>query len=78
LEKTYWAGEGQEGFLIWDRENNTIRKYKAGTLNSKGIPENHLHNLRLDKEGIIWMLFDNNIATYDPVKDTVIKFFHTN
>src|SRR4030095_8815479 len=72
-KKIYWAGEGQEGFLIWDRENNTIRKYKAGTVNSKGIPENHLHNLRLDKEGIIWMLFDNNVATYDPIKDTVIK-----
>lgn len=72
-EKIYWPGEEQEGFLIWDKGNNTIHKYKAGTGFSKGIPENHLHNLRLDKDGFIWMLFDNNVAKYDPVKDTVIQ-----
>ncbi|HEX6846835.1 MAG TPA: ATP-binding protein [Chitinophagaceae bacterium] len=72
-KKTYWAGEGLEGFLIWDRENSSIRKYEAGTSNSKGIPENHLHNLKMDREGLMWMLFDNNVATYDPVKDTVTK-----
>ena len=71
--KTYWAGEGQEGFLIWDRRDNTIRKYQSGTANSKGIPENHLHNLKLDKEGLMWMLFDNHVASYDPIKDTVIS-----
>ncbi len=71
--KTYWAGEGQDGFLIWDKENNTITNYQAGSANSKGIPENHLHNLKLDTKGFMWMLFDNYVATYDPVKDTVIK-----
>jgi len=74
-EKIYWPAEEQEGFLIWDRRNKTIHKYKAGTTLSKGIPENHLHNLKLDNKGFIWMLFDNNVATYDPIKDTVIKIF---
>ena len=73
--KTYWAGEGQEGFLIWDREKNTIREYQAGTTNSKGIPENHIHNLKLDTKDQMWMLFDNYVATYDPVKDTVIEIY---
>ena len=71
--KTYWAGEGQEGFLIWDRESNRITKHNADSANSKGIPENHLHNLKMDREGRMWMLFDNYVARYDPVKDTVIE-----
>ena len=74
-KKIYWASELQQGLLVWDIEKHLIKNYKAGTSDSKGIPENHIHNIKMDKDGFIWMMFDNNVAKYDPVKDTVIKVF---
>ena len=71
--KTYWASEEQEGLLIWDNDKHEIRQYKSGTAVSHGIPENHMHNIKLDKEGFIWMLFDNSVAKYDVAVDSVVK-----
>jgi len=71
--KTYWASEEQEGLLIWDSDKHEIRQYKFGTALSHGIPENHMHNIKFDKDGFIWMLFDNAVAKFDPSADMVVK-----
>ena len=71
--KTYWASEEQEGLLIWDNDKHEITQYRSGTVLSHGIPENHMHNIKLDKDGFIWMLFDNSVAKFDPTDDTVVK-----
>ena len=39
---------------------------------SKGIPENHIHNIKQDKSGNIWLLFDNSVAQYNSAKDSII------
>ena len=71
--KTYWASEEQEGLLIWDNDKHDISQYKAGTALSHGVPENHMHNIKFDKDGFIWMLFDNAVAKFDPSADSVVK-----
>lgn len=71
--KTYWASEEQEGLLIWDNDKHEIRQYKYGAGHSHGLPENHMHNIKFDKDGFIWMLFDNSAARFDPSADTVVK-----
>jgi len=71
--KIYWASEEQEGLLIWDPEQHIIRQAKSGTVSSRGLPENHIHNIKFDKEGFLWLLFDNSVAKYDVVTDSVVK-----
>ena len=71
--KIYWASEEQEGLLIWDPEQHMISQAKYGTVSSRGLPENHIHNIKFDKEGFLWLLFDNSVAMYDVVADSVVK-----
>ena len=80
-DKIYWASEEQEGLLIWDIRNHTLKQKKAGKTGSGGIPENHIHNLKVDKEGFAWILFDNSVAKFDLKADSVIqllKYEHNN
>ena len=72
-EKIYWASEEQEGLIIWDLKDRTIEQMKAGSVRSAGIPENHIHNLKLDKEGFLWLLFDKAVAKFDLKRDSVIQ-----
>ena len=71
--KIYWASEEQEGLLIWDPQQHTILQAKPGTTSSKGVTEGHIHNIKFDKEGFLWLLFDNSVAKYDVARDSVIK-----
>jgi signal transduction histidine kinase/ligand-binding sensor domain-containing protein len=72
-DKIYWASEEQEGLIIWDLNDHTIKQMKAGNVRSGGVPENHIHNLKLDKEGFLWLLFDKAVAKFDLKKDSVIQ-----
>lgn len=69
----YWASEEQEGLIIWHVDSHTINRYKANTPSSKGLPENHIHNIKMDKEGHLWLLFDNSVARYSVAQDRVIQ-----
>ncbi|HMK19561.1 MAG TPA: ATP-binding protein [Chitinophagaceae bacterium] len=72
-DKIYWASEEQEGLIIWNLKDHTIEQMKAGGVRSGGIPENHIHNLKLDKDGFLWLLFDKAVAKFDLKKDSVIQ-----
>ena len=71
--KIYWASEEQGGLLIWDPEQHVIRQARSGTVSSRGLPENHIHNIKFDKDGFLWLLFDNSVAKFDVVADSVVK-----
>jgi signal transduction histidine kinase/ligand-binding sensor domain-containing protein len=73
--KIYWASEEQEGLLIWDPEKHLLQQYKPGKPSSRGVPEDHMHNIKFDRDGFMWMLFDNSVAKFDPAADSVIKVF---
>lgn len=77
-ETSYWASEEMEGLLRWDRRNHTIRQFKAGTPDSRGVPENHIRNLAEDKEGNLWLLMDNSVAVFNTRKDSVEKIIRYN
>jgi len=72
-EKIYWANEGQGGLLIWDPDKHIMTQKKAGTAFSGGLPENHIHNIKFDKDGYMWILFDNAVAKFDPSIDSTIQ-----
>jgi signal transduction histidine kinase len=72
-DKIYWASEEQEGLIVWDLKDHTIEQMKAGSIRSGGMPENHIHNLKLDKEGFLWLLFDKAVAKFDLKRDSVIQ-----
>lgn len=71
--KYYWASEENEGLVKWDRSGHEITKLKAGTLHSGGIPENHIRNIKSDRQGKIWLLSDNTASCFDMEKDTVVQ-----
>lgn len=70
---SYWASEEQEGLFKWDIENHTISQYKNGSKNSAGLAENHIHNIKKDRAGFLWLLTDNTLEKFDYKKDTVIE-----
>ncbi|WP_336515412.1 two-component regulator propeller domain-containing protein [Pollutibacter soli] len=70
---SYWASEGMQGLVRWDRKQHTIRQFKNGEANSGGIPENHIRNLAEDREGNLWLLMDNSVAIFNTKKDSVDK-----
>jgi signal transduction histidine kinase/ligand-binding sensor domain-containing protein len=70
---SWWASEEQQGLIKWDRSAHSIRQYKAGTAHSAGLPENHIHNLKLDRKGRLWLLMDNYIVQFDTNKDSAIS-----
>ena len=77
-DKIYWASEEQEGLIVWDLKDHTIVQLKEGTVRSGGIPENHIHNLKLDEEGFLWLLFDKAVARFDLKIDSVIQLLSYN
>lgn len=75
-DKIYWANEGQEGLLIWQPQKKIITQKKAGSAFSGGLPENHIHNIKFDKDGFIWVLFDNAVAKFDPSIDSTVQVIY--
>jgi ligand-binding sensor domain-containing protein/anti-sigma regulatory factor (Ser/Thr protein kinase) len=71
----YFASDEQEGLLKWDMQKATIIQFKNGLPHSGGLPENHIHNLKLDRAGNLWLLQDKYISRFDFIKDTVTKIF---
>jgi signal transduction histidine kinase/ligand-binding sensor domain-containing protein len=75
-DKIYWANEGQGGLLIWQPQKHIIKQKKAGSDLSGGLPENHIHNIKFDKDGFIWIMFDNAVAKFDPAIDSTVQIIN--
>ena len=69
----YWASEQNEGLVKWDVKSGVIKNYKAGAPLSRGVPENHIRNLKKDAEGKLWLLSDNTVARFDLERDSVLQ-----
>ena len=72
----YWASEEREGLVKWDRRNHTLQKFKAGTADSKGLTENHIRNIKTDREGFLWVLSDATLSKFDMTKDSVVEVLY--
>ncbi|MFM6925873.1 MAG: two-component regulator propeller domain-containing protein [Ferruginibacter sp.] len=70
---SYWASEEQEGLLKWDMVKHSITQFKAGKPHSGGITENHIHNIKADRAGFLWLLTDNTLEKFDPKIDSVVE-----
>lgn len=62
---SYFASEEEEGLIKWNRKTHQITQFKKGTSQNGLLPENHIHNIKLDNEGNLWLLFDSHIARFD-------------
>lgn len=69
----YWASEESEGLIKWDKKAHHISQFKAGTAGSHGLPENHLRNLKTDRQGFLWILSDETVTQFDVRNDSVIS-----
>ena len=76
----YWASEEREGLVKWDKQNHTLVKFKAGAASSGGLTENHIRNIKTDREGFLWVLSDATLSKFNMAKDTVeeILYFKNN
>ena len=70
---SYWASEQNEGLIQWNRDKQQIIQYKKGTSSDGGLPENHIHNIKQDKKGNIWLLMDNSVASFDGTQNKVTE-----
>jgi len=70
---SYWASEEHEGLLKWDMDKHRITQFKAGTARSGGLTENHIHNIKADRDGFLWLLTDNTLEKFDPQLDSVTE-----
>ena len=71
----YLASDEQEGLLKWETGIHKITQFKNGSVNSAGLPENHIHNIKTDRDGKPWLLFDKYIASFDTGIDSVTKVY---
>ena len=69
----YWASEEMEGLLKWDIQHHRIRQFKNGLPANGGIPENHLRNIRPDRNGFLWLLSDLTATQFDPRTDSAVQ-----
>lgn len=67
----YWASEEREGLVKWDMQNRTIVKFKAGTAITGGLQENHIRNIKKDRDGYLWVLSDVTLSKFNLQKDSV-------
>ena len=74
----YWASEEEEGVLKWEPEKHSIAQFKAGTNHSAGLQENHIRNIKRDREGFLWVLSDVTLSKFDATKDIVTEVLHVN
>ena len=74
----YWASEEREGLVKWDMKNHTLVKFKMGTGNSAGLIENHIRNIKTDKNGFLWILSDATVSRFNMQKDTVVEVLYFN
>ena len=72
----YWASEGEEGLIKWNLASRSIQQFKSGKISATELTENHLHNIKLDTEGNMWLLGDRSIAKFDVKRDAVIQTIH--
>lgn len=73
---SYWASEEQEGLFKWDMNKHEITQFKNGTAISGGLSDNHLHNIKIDRDGFLWLLTDNTLEKFDLLKDSVVTVLH--
>jgi len=71
----YFASEEEEGLVKWERKSQRIVQFKQGDSRSGSLPENHIHNIKTDNDGNIWLLFDSHIAKFDPDLGKVSMLF---
>ena len=74
----YWASEEEEGVLKWDIEGHTIKQFKAGTVSTAGLTENHIRNIKKDRDGFLWILSDVTLSKFDATKDTIADVLFVN
>ncbi|MEO5683971.1 MAG: hypothetical protein ABIQ88_15120 [Chitinophagaceae bacterium] len=70
---SYWASDEEEGLFKWDRQKRKVWQFKAGTAQARGVAENRIHNIKMDREGFLYLLTDNTIEKFDIVKDSVVE-----
>lgn len=69
----YFASDEQEGLIKWDIKKRQITQFKKGGERSGGLPENHIHNLKTDRDGNLWLLQDFFITRFDYRKDSAVQ-----
>ncbi|MBL7749342.1 MAG: hypothetical protein JNM19_18020 [Chitinophagaceae bacterium] len=74
-EVVYFASDEQEGLLKWDMNSKRISQFKKGGEQSGGLPENHIHNLKLDRDNNLWLLQDFFITRFDYTRDSAVQVF---
>ncbi len=67
----YWASEEREGLVKWDKQSHTLIKFKAGTSRNGGLTENHIRNIKTDRQGFLWVLSDATLSKFNMQKDSV-------
>jgi len=58
----YWFGSVQEGIAVYN--GNSFTYFNS----NDGLPDNQIHNIQEDKDGIIWFNTQQGVSSYDGTK----------
>ncbi len=67
------GSEEEEGLVLWNTVKKECRQFKIIPGDSSGILDNHIHNIRQDKAGDVWIVSDMVLSRFQPAFG---KFFH--
>lgn len=62
--------ENEKGLIVWNYKKRSIKKFVHQVGKNGSITSNHVHHIKSDKEGRIWILLDNDICAFDPIQHT--------
>jgi signal transduction histidine kinase/ligand-binding sensor domain-containing protein/CheY-like chemotaxis protein/AraC-like DNA-binding protein len=66
IHGNFWIGTEGGGLLLFNRSNNTFRRYT----DVDGLADNSVLNLLQDNKGKIWLSSFNGISVFDPLQHT--------
>ena len=68
-----WFGSEGGGLNKYDRNTETFKRYMHDQNKKNSIISNYVHDLHIDKNGIIWIATESGLDEFDPHKE---KFNH--
>ncbi|QEC67621.1 hypothetical protein FRZ67_10085 [Panacibacter ginsenosidivorans] len=63
------------GLFKWDIKNHKLKQFKSQLNASNCLHEDNIHNIKSDRSGNIWLLCNESITKYNPLKDSFVNFF---
>ena len=73
-DKYLWVAYHRDGLDRIDLSNNEVKHYENDINNSNSLMSNAVYEIYEDRQGIVWLVTDQGINSFDPVTEKFIRY----